>query len=87
MLEHEQSKAKNSITKNATKFRREVTMPEIENRDDKSTSESPETHVQDQDEINERRQVEKQSIAWPAVSKNPRKASCRHSHHPQMVKK
>ena len=28
-----------------------------------------------QDEINERRKVEKQSIAWP-VSKDPREASC-----------
>ena len=40
MLEHERSKAKNSITKNATKFKREVTMPEFENREDKSASEN-----------------------------------------------
>ena len=40
VLEHEQSKAKNLITKNATDFRREVTMPEIENREDKSASEN-----------------------------------------------
>ena len=40
MLEHERSKAKNSISKNATKFKREVTMPEIENREDKSASEN-----------------------------------------------
>ena len=33
MLEQERSKAKNSISKNATKFKREVTMPEIENRE------------------------------------------------------
>ena len=32
VLEHENSKAKNSVCKNATKFKREVTMPEIENR-------------------------------------------------------
>ena len=31
VLEHERSKAKYSITKNATKFNREVTMPEFEN--------------------------------------------------------
>ena len=40
VLEHERSKAKNSISKNATKFKREVTMPEIENREDKSASEN-----------------------------------------------
>ena len=40
MLEHERSKAKNSKSKNATKFNREVTMPEIENREDKSASEN-----------------------------------------------
>ena len=42
VLEHERSKAKNSITKNATKFKREVTMPEFENREDtcKSASEN-----------------------------------------------
>ena len=47
---------------------------------------SPKTHVQVQDEIYERRKVEKQSIAWP-VSKDPKEASCRHSHHQQMVVK
>ena len=40
VLEHERSKAKSSITKNATKFKREVTMPEFENREDKSASEN-----------------------------------------------
>ncbi|RMX53209.1 hypothetical protein pdam_00016535 [Pocillopora damicornis] len=40
VLEHERSKAKNSITKNATKFKREVTMPELENREDNLASES-----------------------------------------------
>ena len=40
VLEHEKSKAKNSITKNVTKFKREVTMPEIENREGKSASEN-----------------------------------------------
>ena len=40
VLKHERSKAKNSITKNATKFKREVTMPEFENREDKSASEN-----------------------------------------------
>ena len=43
VLEHERSKAKNSISKNATKFKREVTMPEIENREDKSASENAKT--------------------------------------------
>ena len=33
LLEHERSK-------NATKFKREVTMPEVENREDKSASEN-----------------------------------------------
>ncbi|CAH3024753.1 unnamed protein product, partial [Porites evermanni] len=40
VLDHERSKAKNSISKNATKFKREVTMLEIENREDKSASEN-----------------------------------------------
>ena len=41
MLEHEQSTTKNSISKNATKkFKREVTMPEIESREDNSASEN-----------------------------------------------
>ena len=40
MLEHERSKAKNSISKNATKFKREVTMPEFENREGKPVSEN-----------------------------------------------
>ena len=40
VLEHERSKAKNSITKNAIKFKREVTLPEFENRGDKSASEN-----------------------------------------------
>ena len=33
-------KKKNSMTKNAIKFKREVTMPEFENREDKSASEN-----------------------------------------------
>ena len=40
MLEHERSKAKNFITKNVTKFKREVTMAEFEKRKDKSVSEN-----------------------------------------------
>ena len=40
VLEHEGYKAKHSITKTATKFKREVPMPEIENREDKSVSEN-----------------------------------------------
>ena len=40
LLEHERSKAKNPITKNATKFKREVAMPEFENREDKSPAEN-----------------------------------------------
>ena len=78
VLEHEQSKTKNSITKNATnKFKRELSMLEIESREDNSLRKcySPETQVQVQDEINERRKVEKQSIAW----------SYRHSHHQHTV--
>ena len=35
------SKAKNLISKNATKFKKEVTMPEIENRRDISDFENP----------------------------------------------
>ena len=35
LFEHERSKAKNSVTKNATKFKREVTKPEFENRDER----------------------------------------------------
>ena len=89
VLEHERSKAKNSISKNATKFKMEVTMPEIENREDKSASENAKAlkHVfKSKMKSNERRKVEKQSIAWP-VSKDPREASCRHSHYQQMVVK
>ena len=41
VLEHEQSTTKNSVTKNATnKCKREVTMPEIESREDNSASEN-----------------------------------------------
>ena len=40
LLEHDRSKATNSITKNATKFKREITMPEFEHREDKSASEN-----------------------------------------------
>ena len=40
VLEHERSKAKNSISTNATKFKKEATMPEIDNREDKSASEN-----------------------------------------------
>ena len=40
LLEHELPKAINSITKNATKFKRKVTMPEFKNREDKSASEN-----------------------------------------------
>lgn len=40
LLEHKRSKAKNSITKNATKFIRELTMAEFENREDISASEN-----------------------------------------------
>ena len=40
LLEHDRSKAINSIIKNATKFKREATMPEFENREDKSASEN-----------------------------------------------
>jgi len=36
LLEHERSKAINSITKNTTKLKREIPMPELENREDKS---------------------------------------------------
>ena len=38
VLEHERCKAKTSITKNATKFKGEVTMPEFENKEHKSAS-------------------------------------------------
>ena len=43
MHKNERSKNKNSISKNATKLKKEVTMPEIENREDKSSSENIET--------------------------------------------
>ena len=38
MLKDDRSKAKNSISKNASKFNREVLMPEFENKEDKSAS-------------------------------------------------
>ena len=40
VLEHDMSKAKNSITKNASKFKREIPISEFENREDKSASEN-----------------------------------------------
>ena len=40
VLKHGRSKAKNSITKNTTKFKGEVTMPELENKEHKSASEN-----------------------------------------------
>ena len=40
VLEQERPKPENSITKNATKFKREVTMSEFEIRKDKSASEN-----------------------------------------------
>ena len=40
MLEHDRSKAKHSITKNASKFKSEVPVPEFENKEDKSASEN-----------------------------------------------
>ena len=40
MLEHERSKATNSITKNATKFKREVSVAEFENGEGESASEN-----------------------------------------------
>ena len=47
LLEHDRFKAIKSIIMNATKFKREVTMPEFENRENKSASENgPETHIQ-----------------------------------------
>ena len=39
-MKHERSKDKISITKNATKFKRELTIPELENRGDKLASEN-----------------------------------------------
>ena len=40
VLEHDRSKAKNSITKNASKFKKEVPISEFENNEDKSASEN-----------------------------------------------
>ena len=40
MLEHDTSKAKNPVTKNAIKFKGEVPISEFENREDKSVSEN-----------------------------------------------
>ena len=40
VLEHERSKAKTSITKNAAKFKGEVTMPEFQNKEHRSASEN-----------------------------------------------
>ena len=71
------------------RMKREVTMPEIENREDKSASENDKAlkHVfTSKMKSMKEKKVEKQSIAWP-VSKDPREVSCRHSHHQQMVVK
>ena len=45
VLEHERSKATNSITKNATKFKREITMAEFENREDNSENAKALKHI------------------------------------------
>ena len=40
VLDHDTSKAKNSVTKNAIKFKGEVPISEFENKEDKSASEN-----------------------------------------------
>ena len=47
LLEHDRSKATNSITKNGTEFKWEITMPEFENREvSLRKCLGPETHIQ-----------------------------------------
>ena len=72
VLQHDRSKAKNSITKNASKFKREVPVSEFENKEDKSASENAKALKYDlvQNEICEKGKVEKQSSTWP-ISKDP----------------
>ena len=84
---HDRSKATNSITKNATKFKREITMPEFENREDTSASENAKAlkHIF-KSRMKSMKDVERQSFAWP-VSQDTREATCRHNHHQQMVVK
>ena len=80
VLEHDRSKAKNSITKNASKFKREVPMPEFENKEDKSASENAKALKHMIKSKMKSGKVEKQSTTWP-IPKDSREASCWHSHH------
>ena len=83
-------KIKNSISKNVTKFKREVTMPEIENREHKSASENAKTlkhgFKSKMKSMKQEKWKNKALHAWP-VPKDPREASCRQNHHQQMVVK
>ena len=68
VLEHDTSKAKNSVTENAIKFKGEVAISEFENKEDKSASEYAKAlkkYDQVQDESSETGKVEKQSSTWP----------------------
>ena len=81
MLENKRAESKNALSKNATKFKMEVTMPEFENKKDISTSENSKAlkHVF-WSKIKSMRKKKWKNIAWP-VSKDPEDASCGHSHH------
>ena len=79
VLGPDRSKAKNLITKNMSKFKREVPMSEFENKEDKSPSENAKAlkniNYQVLDEIDERGKGEKQSSTW-SIPKAPRGATC-----------
>ena len=88
LLEHDRSKATNSITKNATKFKREITMPEFENREHKSASENANAlkHIfkSRMKSMKEEKWKEKALHGqYPKI----REATCRHIHQQQMVVK
>ena len=83
VLEHDTSKAKNSVTKNAIKFKGEVAISEFENKEDKSASENAKALkniIKSKIKSVKKEKWKKKSSTWP-IPKAPREASFWHSHH------
>ena len=80
VLEHDRSKVKNSITKNASKFKREVPMSEFEKKEDKSASENakaPKNMIKSKMKPMKEEKWKNKALH----GQDPREASCWHSHH------
>ena len=75
MLEHDTSNAKNSITKNAIKFKGEVPISEFEDKEDKSASENPKPLKN------------KIKSKMKSVKKEKWKNKCRHGQYPKLLEK